>query len=55
MACTGNIIFTEGYAIFLFKSYTSSFYGIDLWFEKMPDSHLDKACIACHKVVKRMA
>ena len=40
---------------FLFKSYTSSFYGIDLWFEKIPDSHLNKACIPYHKAVKRIS
>ena len=40
---------------FLFKSYTSSFYGIDLWFEKMPDSHLDRVCIAYHKAIKRIS
>ena len=39
---------------FLFKSYTSSFYGIDLWFETMPASYLNRVCIAYHKAVKRI-
>ena len=39
---------------FLFKTYTSSFYAIELWFGKIPISHLDKISIPYHKAVKRI-
>ena len=39
---------------FLFKSYTSSFYGIDVWFDKIPDSRLRQISVPYHKAVKRI-
>ena len=39
---------------FLFKTYTSSFYGIDVWFTKIPAMHLDRICIPYHKAVKKV-
>lgn len=39
---------------YLFKSFTSSFYGIELWFQKIPISQLNLMSIAYHKAIKRM-
>ena len=39
---------------YLFKSFTSSFYGIDVWFGKVSTSHLNKISVAYHKAVKRI-
>ena len=39
---------------YLFKSYTSSFYGIDLWFDKIYDYQLNKISVAYHKAIKRI-
>ena len=39
---------------YLFKSYTSSFYGIDVWFDKIPACHLNRVEVAYHKAVKRI-
>ena len=38
---------------FLFKIYTSSFYGIETWIEKIYDYQLDKISVVYHKAVKR--
>ena len=43
-----NIIF------FLFKSFTSSFYGIETWIEKIYEYQLNRISIAYHKAVKRI-
>ncbi len=41
---------------FLFKSYCTSFYGAELWFDKMNAKNLiDVQYIAYHKSIKRMA
>ena len=39
---------------FLFKSYTSSFYGLDLWFDKIPFIHFRKVSVPYHKAIKRI-
>ena len=39
---------------FLFKSYTSSFYGIDVWFDRIPYSRLRRVSVPYHKAVKRI-
>ena len=39
---------------FLFKSYTSSFYGIDLWFDRIPYSRLRRVSVPYHKAVKKI-
>ena len=38
----------------LFKTFTSSFYGIDVWFEKLTLTQLSKISVAYHKAVKRI-
>ena len=38
----------------LFKTFTSSFYGIDVWFEKITVTQLSKISVAYHKAVKRI-
>ena len=40
--------------IHLFKAYTSSFYGIDVWFDEIPSSHLNKLNVSYHKAVKKI-
>ena len=40
---------------YLFKTYTSSFYGIELWYDKIPASLLDKMSVTYHKAVKRIS
>ena len=55
-----NAMYTKFYFVnrevlfYLFKAYTSSFYGIDLWFDKVPPSHLNKLNVSYHKAVKRI-
>ena len=39
---------------YLFRSYTSSFYGIELWVERMKVFQLDKISVAYHKAVKKV-
>ena len=39
---------------YLFTSFTSSFYGIELWFQKIPNNQLNLISVAYHKAVKRM-
>ena len=42
--------------VYLFKIYTSSFYGINLWFEcELKESNLHKISVGYHKAVKRVA
>ena len=38
----------------LFKTFTSSFYGIDVWFEKITLAQLSKISVAYHKAVKKI-
>ena len=38
----------------LFKTYTSSFYGIDLWFEKLKKFQLHKISVVYHKAIKKI-
>ena len=40
--------------IFLFKSFTSSLYGIDLWYQKMPQYQINQISVAYHKAIKKM-
>ena len=40
---------------YLFKSYTSSFYGIESWYFKLKAKSLNKISVAYHKAVKRIA
>ena len=44
--CDQNVL------LYLFRTFTSSFYGIDLWFEKMKGYQLNKISVAYHKAVK---
>ena len=46
--CDKNILF------YLFKAYTSSFYGIETWIEKCFDYQLNRISVAYHKAIKRM-
>ena len=39
---------------YLFKSYASSFYGIDLWFDKIYEYQMNKISVAYHKAIKRI-
>ena len=39
---------------YLFKSYTSSFYGIEVWYEKILGYQLNRISVAYHKAVKRI-
>ena len=39
---------------FLFKTFTSSFYGIDAWIENLKKFQLDRISVAFHKAVKRI-
>ena len=39
---------------FLFKSYTTSFYGIDVWFDRIPNSRLRRVTVPYHKAVKKI-
>ena len=39
---------------YLFKSFTSSFYGIDTWFEKIKVSQLSKISVTYHRAIKRL-
>ena len=39
---------------FLFKSYTSSFYGIDTWFDKVSFTNMRKISVPYHKAVKKI-
>ena len=42
--------------LYLFKIYTNSFYGINMWFEKnIKAGGLKKISIECHKAIKRLA
>ena len=40
---------------YLFRTFTSSFYGIDLWVEKLKTSQLSKISVCYHKAIKRVA
>ena len=40
---------------YLFKSYTSSFYGIESWYLKLKAKSLNKISVAYHKAVKKIA
>ena len=40
--------------IHLFKSFTSSFYGIEVWFEKLRVYQLNKISVVYHKAIKRI-
>ena len=40
---------------FLFRTYTSSFYGIELWYDSLCNRYMNKLCICYHKAVKRVA
>ena len=40
---------------YLFKSYTSSFYGIETWFEQIKCYELNKIGVSYHKAVKRLS
>ena len=46
--CDKNVLF------YLFKAYTSSFYGIETWIEKCYDYQLNRISVAYHKAIKRM-
>ena len=39
---------------YLFRSYTSSFYGIELWVEKIKRFQMEKISVAYHKAVKNV-
>ena len=40
---------------FLFKSFATSFYGMETWFEKIKQCDLNRISVAYHKAVKRVA
>ena len=40
---------------YLFRTYTSSFYGVELWHGSISYRHIDKISIIYHKAVKRIA
>ena len=40
--------------VYLFKSFTSSLYGVDAWFGRIPASYLNKISVTYHKAVKRV-
>ena len=44
--CDQNVLF------YLFRTYTSSFYGVELWAEKIKAYQLNKISISYHKAVK---
>ena len=47
--------FTDKQVLYhLLKTFTSSFYGIDVWFEKLTLTQLSKISVAYHKAVKRI-
>ena len=49
-----NFLTTEVLS-FLFKTYTTSFYGINLWFEhKIQPSHIKRLEVAYHKAIKKI-
>ena len=39
---------------YLFRTYTSSFYGIELWVDKIKRFQMDKISVAYHKAVKQV-
>ena len=39
---------------YLFRTYTSSFYGIELWVEKIKRFQMEKISVAYHKAVKKV-
>ena len=40
---------------FLFKSYTSSFYGLEVWHDKILKNQMNKISVAYHKAIKRIS
>ena len=40
---------------YLFKTYTSSFYGIELWYDKIPEFLINKMSVTYHKAVKKIS
>ena len=40
---------------YLFRTYTSSFYGVELWHGSISYRHIDKISVIYHKAVKRIA
>ena len=40
---------------FLFRTYTSSFYGIELWYDSLFNRNINKLSICYHKAIKRVA
>ena len=56
-----NAMYTKFYYMhdsvlhFLFRTYTSSFYGVELWHGSIRYRHIDKISIIYHKAVKRIA
>ena len=46
---------TRDVLCYLFTTYTSSFYGIELWYDEIPKSLLNKMSVTYHKAVKRIS
>ena len=40
---------------FLFRTYTSSFYGVEFWYDSLSNRNINKLSITYHKAVKRVA